>query len=186
MDNAISISTLNDFIFCPASIYFHQLYGQIDTIMYQNEEQINGTYAHEAIDNGRYSSRTNILQGISVYSEKYNIIGKIDIFDYNEGLLIERKKKITNIYDGYIFQLYAQCMCLREMGYEVKQLRFYSKDDNKVYPIELPENNKIMFEKFTETIKNINNFDIYIFNQDNDKKCSRCIYAPACDRVKIC
>lgn len=35
MENAIKISNLNDYIFCPISIYFHNLYGDMDTIMYQ-------------------------------------------------------------------------------------------------------------------------------------------------------
>lgn len=30
MDDLIIISNLNDFIFCPASIYFHKLYGSMD------------------------------------------------------------------------------------------------------------------------------------------------------------
>lgn len=52
MDDLIVISNLNDFIFCPASIYFHKLYGSEDTIMYQSKAQLDGTKAHEKIDNG--------------------------------------------------------------------------------------------------------------------------------------
>lgn len=61
MDDLIIISNLNDFIFCPASIYFHKLYGSEDTIMYQSKAQLDGTKAHEKIDNGTYSTRKNIL-----------------------------------------------------------------------------------------------------------------------------
>ena len=50
MDDLIIISNLNDFIFCPASIYFHKLYGSEDTIMYQSKAQLDGTKAqHEKI-----------------------------------------------------------------------------------------------------------------------------------------
>lgn len=69
MDDLIIISNLNDFIFCPASIYFHKLYGSEDTIMYQSKAQLDGTKAHEKIDNGTYSTRKNILMAIDVYSE---------------------------------------------------------------------------------------------------------------------
>lgn len=186
MDDAISISNLNDFIFCPASIYFHQLYGEMDTIMYQSEYQINGTYAHDAVDNSRYSTKVDILQGISVYSEEYNLIGKIDVYDCSSGILTERKKKISTIYDGYVFQVYAQYFCLKEMGYSVRKLQFYSKDDNKIYPIDLPEKNDLMFKKFKQVIDDITHFNIENFIQDNVNKCSRCIYAPACDRVMVC
>lgn len=47
MDDIIIISNLNDFIFCPASIYFHKLYGSEDVLMYQSSYQIDGTKAHE-------------------------------------------------------------------------------------------------------------------------------------------
>ena len=81
MDEAILISNLNDFIFCPASIYFHNLYGEQDTLSYQNTDQINGKKAHENVDAGIYSSKKNILSGIGVYSEKFGIVEKIDIYD---------------------------------------------------------------------------------------------------------
>lgn len=46
MDDLIIISNLNDFIFCPASIYFHKLYGNEERLMFQSEYQLNGTKAH--------------------------------------------------------------------------------------------------------------------------------------------
>ena len=79
-EDLILISQLNDFIFCPASIYFHNLYGNQDTLSYQKSEQINGKKAHERIDTGLYSSKKNVISGIGVYSEKYGIVGKIDIY----------------------------------------------------------------------------------------------------------
>lgn len=50
MDDIIIISNLNDFIFCPASIYFHKLYGSQDNLTYQSSYQINGSRAHESVD----------------------------------------------------------------------------------------------------------------------------------------
>ena len=76
---------------------------------------------------------------MDVYSGEYNLCGKIDLFDVERGLLTERKNHIEKIYDGYVFQLYAQCLCLREMGYTVKSMRFYSSTDNKTYSVRLPE-----------------------------------------------
>jgi CRISPR-associated protein Cas4 len=182
MDDYIIISNLNDFIFCPVSIYFHNLYGSMDTMLYQTSSQINGTNAHETVDNGKYSSAKNILTAIEVYSEKYNIVGKIDIYNSNTKTLTERKRHIKTIYDGYIFQLYAQYFAMQEMGYEVKNLKFYSMIDNKSYPIKLPEDNPTMLEKFETTIDDIKNFNIDKFVQDNAEKCKNCIYEPACDR----
>ena len=95
MEGYIPISYLNDFIFCPRSIYFHQLHGELSTRLYHDKPQIEGKAAHSAIEEKRYSTRKKILQGIDVYCEKYRICGKIDLFDTQKGILTERKKHIT-------------------------------------------------------------------------------------------
>lgn len=181
-DDCILISQLNDFIFCPASIYFHGLYGGRDKLTFQEASQLNGTKAHEAVDSGNYSSRKNILQGISVYSEKYRLVGKIDILDTAKQTLTERKKKIKVVYDGYVFQIYAQYFALSEMGYPVNKLQLYSMDDNKIYNVLLPQDNPVMYAKFEELVKAMRNFDLTAFKQANTAKCQNCIYEPACDR----
>ncbi len=181
MEHPILITWLNDYAFCPVSIYFHNLYGEKDSISYQDTQQINGTDAHKAVDGGNYSTRTSILCGISVFCEKYNLIGKIDIFNTVSGELCERKKHVTTVYDGYVFQLYGQYFSLKEIGFSVKSLTIRSLDDNKSYSVCLPENDFEMFGKFEKTIDEINNFDILSFKQSNRKKCERCIYEPLCD-----
>ena len=177
---AIKISQINDFIFCPASIYFHDLYGAMNNMVYQSTYQINGTDAHSTIDSNSYSTKRSILTGMEVYCEKYDLIGKIDIYDSDKKVLRERKRKISNVYDGYIFQLYAQYFSLTEMGYAVRQLRLYSMDDNKIYNIQKPEVDAAMYQKFERLISDVQSFSIEIFRQDNPAKCSRCIYEPLC------
>ncbi|WP_026504237.1 type V CRISPR-associated protein Cas4 [Butyrivibrio sp. NC3005] len=71
MEDAILITELNDFIFCPVSIYFHKMYKEMDRMIYQNTDQINGTAAHKTVDDGTYSSSKDILTGLDVYCEKY-------------------------------------------------------------------------------------------------------------------
>lgn len=179
-EEPISISNLNDFIFCPVSIYFHSLEDDTDTMIFQDSCQINGTHAHEKSDLAAYSSKTGVLQGVGVYCDRYDICGKIDTFDIETGTLTERKKKIKTVYDGYVFQVYAQYFSLEEMGYSVKELRLYSMDDNKVYRIEKPETNPGMLKKFEDVIFNMKNFSFNNFEGDNKAKCSNCIYEPLC------
>ncbi|MDR1945199.1 MAG: hypothetical protein LBQ59_03905 [Candidatus Peribacteria bacterium] len=62
MESYIKLSTLNDFIFCPKSIYYHTLYDQYNKELYQEEVQKAGTIAHETIDNKHYSTKKDILQ----------------------------------------------------------------------------------------------------------------------------
>lgn len=150
-------------------------------MLYQSEDQLNGTAAHKAVDEGNYSTKKSILMGTDIYCEKYNLIGKIDVYDLGKRVLRERKKKIVQVYDGYIFQVYAQYFALIEMGYEVQKIELYSMDDHKVYKIKLPEDDLEMLEKFEQTIKEIRSFRLESFKQANSLKCKRCIYEPACD-----
>lgn len=180
MENPIAISKLNDFIFCPVSIYFHELDIETDKMSYQSEYQLNGTAAHESIDNNKYSTKKSILQGISVYCEEYNLYGKIDIFDTEKGILTERKNKITTIYDGYVYQLYGEYFSLKEMGYDVKELRFYSMKDNKIYKVDMPNENEYYYNGFKSLLSKMNNFKIDNFKQNTIAKCENCIYEELC------
>lgn len=182
MEPYITLSFLNDFIFCPRSIYFHQLYGGLNHELYEQKPQIVGEAAHSAISSKSYSTRKNVLQNIEVFSEKYNICGKIDIFDCKTGRLTERKREIKTIYDGYVFQVYAQCHALREMGYAVNEIVIHDMVHNKNYPIPLPEDNPEMQSKFEKLIFDMNHFDIVTENREpNRAKCEQCIYSQLCD-----
>ena len=180
MEPYITVTTLNDFIFCPRSIYFHKLYGKYENRIYKKEPQIKGTINHENIDKQQYSSAKRYIQGLEIYSEKYKLCGKIDIYDQKEKTLIERKTKIKKIYDGYKYQLWAQCFCLLEMGYEIKKLKFHSLEDNKNYELKIP--NKEEIKEFEDIIFQIQNFDISDKNfSQNPEKCKNCIYSELCD-----
>lgn len=181
MEPYMPISFLNDFIFCPRSIYFHQLYGRIEQHVYHTTDQSRGKAAHKTIDNRKYSTSKEILQGLEVYSSRYNIGGKIDSYDRVKRELVERKKKIKVIYDGYIYQLYAQYFCLIDMGYEVKQLKLYSMDDNKSYPVTIPDENPMKLKAFESLIQQMQNFDLDAPFTANENKCKHCIYNNLCD-----
>ena len=182
MESYIPISFLNDFIFCPRSIYFHQLYGSYDTQLYQQRPQIAGKAAHTSIDEKSYSTRKNILQGVEIYCEQYRICGKIDLFDIDAGKLSERKREIKTIYDGYVFQVYAQYHALCEMGYAVNSIVLQDIIHNKNYPVALPHENSEMQQKFEKLIEQINSFDMNATGfTPVEAKCRNCIYSNLCD-----
>ena len=179
MEDYIQISKLNDFIFCPKSIYFHGIFESFSEKTYHDTPQTVGKIKHEIIEDGKYSSLKRYLQSTEVYSEKYGVCGKIDLFDLEKGFLIERKYRIKSIYDGYKYQLYAQAFCLKEMGHIVKALLIHSLADNKRYEIALPDESEI--RKFEKLIYNMRTFSIekteFI---PNEKKCAMCIYKSLC------
>jgi len=179
MEENIIISNLNDFIFCPKSIYFHNLYTSYDSNLYHTIYQTKGKNAHTNIDLKKYSSKKSFLQGIDIYSEEFGLIGKIDLLDLPTKTLIERKYKISKIYDGYYLQIYAQYFCLIEMGYDIKNIKFYSLSDNKVYKVDIPGNKEK--EDLKKIIAAINGFDITTKFIPNSNKCKMCIYKEVCD-----
>lgn len=48
MNVNIALSTLNDFIFCPYSIYLHNVYMETDEDIFKTIVQLSGTNAHKA------------------------------------------------------------------------------------------------------------------------------------------
>lgn len=180
MENYIKLSTLNDFIFCPKSIYYHNLYDNYEKKLYQEEAQIAWTIAHETIDTKTYSSRKDILQSLDVYCENYKIAWKIDQFFIKTWKLVERKNKIEKIYIWYKYQLWGQMFCLEEMWYSVNSLEFYSMQDNKTYKIYKPNTKELL--KFEESLEKYQKFDLLQKNfSQNTKKCLKCIYKELCD-----
>jgi len=106
-EDYISISTLNDFIFCPYSIYLHNVYMESDEGLYHATPQTRGRNAHETIDTKKASNRAGDLQSLLILSEKYKLMGKIDLYRSKDKKLIERKYQLKNIYQGQIYQLWA-------------------------------------------------------------------------------
>ncbi len=74
----INISTLNDFIFCPYSIYLHNVYENTDESLYHAVPQERGCIAHKAVDTKKVSTHKDIIEAMTVSSEKYCLVGKID------------------------------------------------------------------------------------------------------------
>ena len=81
MESYIPISYLNDFVFCPRSIYCHQLYGNISKRFYHTTSQTAGLNTHRTIDNKTYTTAKIVLQGLDIYSSKYGLCGKIDTYN---------------------------------------------------------------------------------------------------------
>lgn len=173
---------LNDFIFCPYSIYLHNVYMDMDEGLYHAKPQTRGRIAHETIDCKTASNRRDDLLSLPVYSSRYKLMGKIDIYRKKEKLLIERKYQLKQIFQGQIYQLWAQYFCMLEMGYDVERIAFYEISINKMIPIPIPdERDTAQFSVFIKSFHRFNPADpIYI----NSNKCKHCIYCNLCDKTK--
>ncbi len=180
MEHYLQITQINDFIFCPRSIYYHDIFRNTSSeAIYQQSPQKRGQATHARIDEGIYSSKASILSGCFVYSEHYKLLGRIDIFDREKGLLTERKYSVTAVYEGFRYQLYAQRFALMEMGYEVREMRIHSLKDNRLHPVPLPDEQELIaFERVLDAIRN---YSPTMPHDIRPARCRHCIYNPLCE-----
>ena len=151
-----------------------------DEDIYKASPQINGTNAHEAIDQKVYSHKKNILLALPIISEELGVFGKIDTYKAAERTLIEKKYQLKQIYQGQIYQLWAQYFCMVEMGYEVEKICFYEISTNKTIPIKIPTNNDK--DELIKIIDQFKNFNPESEIKSNNNKCIHCIYCSLCDK----
>ncbi|MBW6482519.1 MAG: type V CRISPR-associated protein Cas4 [Vicingaceae bacterium] len=185
METFLPITYLNDFVFCPYSIYLHQVFDNNSEDLYSATPQQRGKAEHDAIDTFEEPSRPSkaVLKGIYVISNKLGVYGKIDTLYLNKKRLVESKYSITTIYQGYYYQLWAQYFALTEMGFEIEEIAFYSIRDKKTHPTKIPQQKE--FEELRNHIRKIARFDFESAMNVNSVKCSHCIYASLCDKTNI-
>lgn len=183
MESYIPITWLNDFIFCPYSIYLHNVYGEQHTDVYHSSVQQKGLNHHQNLDRKTYSTLKGVLTGLNIFSARYNLMGIIDLFDSNRGFLVERKRQITTVYIGYEYQLYAQYFCMKEMGYIIHELFFFATSTNTKFPLPLP--NAAITADFETHLERVRSFDPFLYQQTNMNKCLNCIYSNLCDKTLL-
>lgn len=181
MSGLIAISTLNDFIFCPYSIYLHNVYMDADEDMYHAKPQTRGRNAHEKVDEKKTSTRNDVIESLPVLSYELGVYGKIDVYNRTSHHLIERKYLLKKIYRGHYYQLWAQYFCMMEMGYHVNSIAFYEISTHKTHHVPIPnEEQKSELVMFIESYRNYDPKAPIIINEN---KCAHCIYCNLCDKT---
>lgn len=188
METYLPITYLNDFVFCPYSIYLHQVFDGNEEEVYSARPQQFGKSAHSDIDSfeeTKVSKKTEnkVLKGIYVISNKLGVYGKIDTLFVKQKKLVESKYQIKILYRGYYYQLWAQYFALKEMGFEVNEILFHSIKDRQDFPVSIPD--KSDEEELRNHIRKIARFDFEAELIVNPVKCSHCIYAALCDKTQI-
>lgn len=176
----ILISTLNDFIFCPYSIYLHNVFYEADNDVFYALPQIKGKEAHSSVDTKSNRLGRRVIESLCVESIEYGLRGKIDLFFLDSGELVERKNNLKAIFTGQIYQLWAQFLCMKEMGYDIKSLSFYEISTRKRTTISIPTQSEIL--RFKEFLNRYRTFDLKTYRPTCANKCSHCIYCALCDK----
>jgi CRISPR-associated protein Cas4 len=179
----IPISQLNDFIFCPYSIYLHNVYKQADNDLFHATPQMKGKSAHTNIDAKKYSTKKSEISGLSVYCDEFGIMGNIDVYKADEKHLIERKYKLERIFRGQIYQMWGQYFCMKEMGFEIEKMSFHSISTNKNFEVEIP--NACGKKEFGDLVCKFKEYNPEAKIEVNVNKCKHCIYCNLCDKTEV-
>ena len=154
-----------------------------DEDVYHATPQVRGRNAHAAVDTKSTTPSSDRLESISVYSHELGVYGKIDVYNKVKHSLVERKYQLKQIYQGQIYQLWAQYFCMVEMGFIISKLAFYEISTRKTTYLNLPGDLEKM--ELLSFIKQYNDFNPRTFNKANANKCAHCIYLNLCDKGKV-
>lgn len=180
MPEYIPISRLNDFLFCPYSIYLHQVYGTADEEVCKAEPQKAGVFEHGKILDGQ---ETGTFRNLPVFSDEYGIAGVIDEYDPGKKTLTEYKNNLPTVFPGQKMQLWGQYICLTGNGLEVQSIRFVEISTGKEYPIPPPGTDEL--KNLRKLIDRIRQYDPSYQIETNPNKCQKCIYCPLCEKTFI-
>lgn len=142
--------------------------------------QIKGKEAHSSVDSKSNSLGRRVIESLSVQSLKFGLFGKIDLFFLETGELVERKNILKKIFTGQVYQLWAQCICMQEMGYAVKSLSFYEITTRKRTSIKIPDTSDLL--QFSHFLDEYRSVDLRSYKPQNVNKCNHCIYCALCDK----
>ena len=129
--DALPLSALNDFLFCPrrAALKF------VEGLRGENEHTVLGNLAHEHVDFPGFEQRAGwtLLRALPVFSDRLGLSGKADLVEVQYGKSqisdlksqmpravaaarpVEYKKGPKRRFDNDEVQLCAQALCLEEM-----------------------------------------------------------------------
>jgi CRISPR-associated exonuclease Cas4 len=119
----ISISYLNDFLFCSRRCALHHM----ESIWMDNAHTAKGTLLHEHVDSSGYEhdKGAKVLRGLTLYSTRHGLTGRADIVEVRDVETesgrrkdytpVEYKKGKRRRFENDEVQLCAQALCLEEM-----------------------------------------------------------------------
>ena len=178
MEEYIPITHLNDFLFCPYSIYLHNVYQGAEDQAVKAAPQLSGTKAHKRKEESTPDGA--LMLSMPVLSEELGIYGIIDEYDPLGGVLTEYKNHINKVFEGQLVQVQSQAICLAEMEYTLKALRLADLSTGRTVPVRLPT--EADRQRIKELIGRYKSWSPENRLEVNPAKCRKCIYSALCDK----
>lgn len=116
----VSISMLNDYLYCDRRCALHQL----DSLWQDNAYTLSGSLAHQRADDAGYmmtAEGARVERAMPLFADSIGLVGKADIVEFWPGpqgdvpLPVDYKLGKRRRWDNDDAQLCAQALCLEEM-----------------------------------------------------------------------
>ena len=145
-EDLIPLRMLNEFVYCPRLFWIEY----VDNEFVDSEDTINGRFVHRNVDKVKslpedISDKFN-ARSIMLSSEKYGIIGKLDMVEGKDEHIspIEYKsgsmRDDSQAWETDTFQVVAQALLLRENGYNCDEAYIYYEKNRKKIAVPISEN----------------------------------------------
>ncbi len=185
-EDLIPLRMLNEFVYCPRLFWIEY----VDNEFVDSEDTINGRFVHRNVDkvkslpediSDKFSARSIMLS-----SEKYGIIGKLDMVEGKDEHISPIEYKSGSMRDDNqawetdTMQVAAQALLLRENGYTCDEAYIYYEKNRKKIAIPISEN---ILDK---TIEKIDEVKALLSTTKipepliDSPKCIRCSLAAVC------
>lgn len=187
-ERLIPVRILNEYRYCPRLAYIEF----VDGDFVDNEHTVEGSRRHETVDKekGAFPKPDEIFgdfkaRGVTLSSEEFGIISKLDIIESTEGNVspVEIKKgkgPDEGAWPADIVQIGAQMQILKDNGYRCNEGFIYYARSNKKIQIEYND------ELLIELVTTINGMQSSMETKTlppplrNSRKCDGCSLAPIC------
>lgn len=181
----LSIYNISEYLYCQKSCFYKIFHFEED--QEDNIDMIKGRNQHELVhsDSIRYKNN-NIKQitNLSVFSHKYNIVGKLDLLEINNNQYypIEYKKGKYRDFVNHKIQLCLQVLCLEEMyNTNIDFAYIFFIEEHRRYKIDINNNLRTLTINAIYEIKNKliqNNPSLFLKN--NNELCEKCSFYQTC------
>lgn len=143
-ENLIPVRMINEFVYCQRLFWLEF----VDKEFVDSEDTVNGRFTHRNVDKETFfpeKSKEGKATSLLLSSEKYGIVGKIDLTEIKDGYAIPVEYKSGGVdregqpWDTDLYQIGCQALLLIENGYKCREAYIYYEKNRKRISVKISD-----------------------------------------------